>query len=232
MKLINCKKCKGEIARNEQACPHCGEKRSSILKSETAIGVAIFVLSCIVTYYFVSDTNFSSFASSDDKQTASTGENHFPYKKMHELVTGSFYNCLSQKYYTKPGKLKLDEILECDNDFRKDSNTPHDLINLDNFVSNFSREDNSYRPLEKAIKSNMFDVSSYQHVETNYRLVLNQQQPYAIVQTVFKGKSIFERILEDSRAAKVDIKTGEIIALIPYVTVSDTGQIIMEMVPE
>ncbi|AOM39469.1 hypothetical protein [Xenorhabdus hominickii] len=232
MKLVNCKKCKGEIARNEQACPHCGEKRSSILKSETAIGIAIFVLSGIVIYYFVNVTNFSSFASGFDKQTASTGENHSPYKKMHELVTGSFYNCLSQNYSAKPGQLKLDEILACDEDFRKDSKTPHDLINLDNFVSNFSPKDNSYRPLEKAIKSNMFDVSSYQHVETTYRLALNQQQPYAIVQTVFKGKNVFERILKDSRAAKIDIKTGEIIALIPNVTVSDTGELIMEIMPE
>ncbi|SFO08698.1 hypothetical protein [Xenorhabdus japonica] len=219
MKLVNCKKCKGEIARNEQACSHCGEKKSGILKSETSIGIAIFVLSC-------------SFANSYDKKTASTDEIHFPYKKMHGLVTGSFYNCLSQKFYTKPGKLKLDEIFECDNDFRKDPHMPHDLINLDNFVSNFSCEDNSYRPLEKAIKSNMFDVSSYQHVETTYRLVLNQRRPYSIVQTVFKGKSAFERILKDSRAAKVDIKTGEIIELIPNVTVLDTGGIVMEVVPE
>ncbi|MDE9475595.1 hypothetical protein KKJ12_22745, partial [Xenorhabdus bovienii] len=84
------------------------------------------------------------------------------------------------------------------------------LINLDNFVSNFSHENNAYRPLEIAIKRNMFDVSSYQHVETTYRLALNQQRPYAIVQTVFKGKSIFESIVEDAYAVKVDIKTGEI----------------------
>ncbi|NRN27092.1 hypothetical protein [Photorhabdus heterorhabditis] len=229
MKLVNCKKCQGEMARNEQTCPHCGEKRSRRLKPETTIAITIGVLVCAATFHLVSNADFIN---SYDKQTASIGENHFPVKKMHELVTGSFHNCLNQKYSTKPGQLKLDEILACDEDFRKDSNTSYNLINLDNFVSNFSSENNSYKPLEKAIKSNMFDVSSYQHIETTYRLALHQQQSYAVVQTIFKGKSIFERIVEDSRAAKVDITTGKIIALIPKVTVSDTGQIIMEMLPE
>ncbi|MDC9606763.1 hypothetical protein [Xenorhabdus griffiniae] len=229
MKQINCKKCQGEMARNDQTCPHYGEKNVSKFKSDTAtVGATIFVLFCIITYFLFSDI----VTNSPDKQTASTDDNHFPFKKMHELVTGDFYNCLSQNYSTKPGQLKLDEILVCDKDFRKDAKTPHELINLDNFVSNFSREDNSYKPLEKVIKSNMFDVSSYQHVATTYRLVFNQHQSYAIVQTTFKGKSIFERIVENSRAAKVDIKTGEIIALIPYVTVSDAGLIVMEMLPE
>ncbi|MCP9269351.1 hypothetical protein M5U04_14935 [Xenorhabdus sp. XENO-1] len=233
MKRVNCKKCQGEVAQNEQICPHCGEKISKGLKPQTIIAITIGIMVCAATFHIVSNADLTN---SYAQQTASNDESHFSFKKIHEMVTGPFYTCLTQNYSTKPGKLKPDEILACDEDFRKYLSTPYDSINLDNFISNFSRTNNAYKPLEKAIKRNMFDVSSYQHIETTYRLALNQQQqqPYAVVHTVFKGKSIFERIEEDYRTAKVDIKTGEIIAYIPKVTVSDEGQVIVitDMLPE
>ncbi|MDX7986736.1 hypothetical protein FE392_05220 [Xenorhabdus sp. 12] len=213
------------MAQNEQTCPHCGTKRSRGLKPKTTIAITVGVLACAAILYIVSSADLFN---SDGKQASYTGESHLSFKKAREMVTSPFYNCLTQKYSAKLGQLKLDEILACDDDLRKDSHTPSKLINLDNFISNFNHENNSYRPLEIAIKRNMFDVSSYQHVETTYQLVLNQQQPYAIVQTVIKGKSVFERIAEDSYAVKVDLKTGEIIATIPKVTVADIGVVISE----
>ncbi|REF28694.1 hypothetical protein BDD26_3647 [Xenorhabdus cabanillasii] len=224
MKSANCKKCQGEMAQNDQTCPHCGAKRSRGLKPETIIVTTVGVLACAAAFHIVSSAGLFN----DSEQTFYTGESQLSFKKMHDMVTSPFYNCLTEKYSGKLGQLKLDEILACDDDFRKDSNTSHRLINLDNFVSNFSRENNAYRPLETAIKGNMFDVSSYQHIETTYRLALNQQQPYAIVQTVFKGKSIFESLVEDTYAVKVDIKTGEIIATIPKATVTDIGVVVAE----
>ncbi len=232
MKRINCKKCQGEITPNEQTCPHCGEKRSSGLKPQTIIAITVGIMACAATFHIVSNADLTSRY---DQQTASNDKSHFSFNKIREMVTGPFYTCLTQRYSAKPGKLKPDEILACDEDFRKYLSTPDDSINLDNFIANFNRTNNAYKPLENAIKRNMFDVSSYQHIETTYQLALNQQQqPYAVVHTVFKGRSIFERIEEDYRTAKVDIKTGEVIAYIPKVTVSDEGQVfvITDMLPE
>jgi hypothetical protein len=63
-------------------------------------------------------------------------------------------------------------------------------INLDAFQGNFSGWDGSYRPLEKLIKSNMNDDSSYKHVSTVYHLILNKD-PHAVVKTTFRGTNAY-----------------------------------------
>lgn len=127
-----------------------------------------------------------------------------------------FYACISQLSYTKSPELKLNETLGwCYADFSRDPNSLNDRVNLDVFVSNFSKWDGSYRPLEKLIKNNMNDDDSYKHDETTFRLMLDAKPPYAIVSTTFRGKNAYGAMVKNNMKVKIDIATGDILEIIP-----------------
>lgn len=73
----------------------------------------------------------------------------------------------------------------------------------------FSRYDGSHRNLERAIKANMNDDDSYEHVETSYA----DEGEYLIVTTTFKGKNAFNATVKSTVAAKVSLK-GEVLEFI------------------
>lgn len=97
----------------------------------------------------------------------------------------------------------------CFNDFEKDPQSLDNKINLDTFQGSFSGWDGSYRPLETLIKASMNDDSSYKHVETGYRLILNKD-PHAIVKTTFRGTNAFGGMVKQTVAARVNVRTGEV----------------------
>ena len=59
----------------------------------------------------------------------------------------------------------------------------------------------------------MNDDSSYKHVSTVYHLVLNKD-PYAIVKTTFSGTNAYGGVVKQTIAARVDIRTGEVVSIL------------------
>ncbi|WP_237386146.1 hypothetical protein [Xenorhabdus sp. Sc-CR9] len=145
--------------------------------------------------------------------------NYKSYKALYitNAEVNNFYNCLSEMSYTKSDELKLGEVLEwCYADYSKNPSSFAKYINFDNYRSNFSSWDGSYRPLEKIIKENMHDESTYKHHTTTTRRVrTSDNKLYAIIKTTFSGTNLYGARVKQSLTAKVDIKTGEIIELMP-----------------
>lgn len=124
-----------------------------------------------------------------------------------------FYSCLSQISYTKNEDLKLSEVFGwCKADFDRSVSALNDRINMDNFMSNFAKYDGAYRPLEKQIKNDMNDSSSYSHESTSYRMDLNAKPPVATVITSFTEKNQYNATVKQRAVAKVNIITGDIIS--------------------
>lgn len=135
---------------------------------------------------------------------------YIDFKKVPVTASDAFYACMSEYTFTKDDELKLGDVLGwCFNDYENDPSSLNNKINLDTFQSNFSGWDGSYRPLEKLIKDNMNDDSSYKHVSTVYHLVLNKD-PHAIVKTTFRGTNAYGGMVKQTVAARVDVRTGEI----------------------
>ncbi|MCD2528791.1 hypothetical protein LPL65_12190 [Providencia huaxiensis] len=143
-------------------------------------------------------------------------KNYIEHKQLNPQDTDLFYNCISQISYTKSPDLNLNDTLGwCYADFMRDPKSLNDRVNLDIFMSNFSKFSGAYRPLEKLIKNNMDDDSSYKHDETDYRFVFDAKPPYAIVSTIFKGKNSYGAIVKENIKVKVDLATGDILEVIP-----------------
>ncbi|EOO7438042.1 hypothetical protein CR897_RS15635 [Escherichia coli] len=136
------------------------------------------------------------------------------FKHLPASSANVFYSCMSENTFSKDGELKLEDVLGwCFNDYERDHHALDNKINLDNFQDNFSGWDGSYRPLEKLIKAGMNDDSSYKHVDTTYRLILNQD-PHAIVKTTFRGTNAYGGVVKQSVSARVDVRTGEVLTIL------------------
>ncbi|RDQ32878.1 hypothetical protein C4A40_03770 [Escherichia coli] len=139
---------------------------------------------------------------------------YIDFKEVPVTASDAFYACMSEYTFTKDDELKLGDVLGwCFNDYEKDPQSLNNKINLDTFQSNFSGWDGSYRPLEKLIKENMNDDSSYKHVSTVYHLILNKD-PHAIVKTTFRGTNAYGGVVKQTIAARVNVKTGEIVSIL------------------
>ncbi|WJY14498.1 hypothetical protein PCO82_04960 [Pectobacteriaceae bacterium CE90] len=140
--------------------------------------------------------------------------NYVDFKGVSGSATDSFYACISEYMFTKNDELKLGDVLGwCYGDFERDPLSLNSKINLDTFQGNFSGWDGSYRPLEKLIKASMNDDSSYKHVSTVYHLVLNKD-PHAVVKTTFRGTNTYGGVIKQTVAARVDVRTGEIVSIL------------------
>jgi len=135
-------------------------------------------------------------------------------KGVPESATDSFYACLSEHSFTKADDLALGDVLGwCDADYSQDPKSLAKRINFDVFQGNFSGWSGSYRPLEKLIKLGMNDDKSYKHVSTTYRLSLGRD-PHAVVKTTFRGTNAYGGVVKQTVAARVDIRTGDIIQIV------------------
>jgi hypothetical protein len=227
MALVKCRKCKKEISKKAKVCPHCGVKDPGLTKLDLLLGTVFLIGICFAVYFWA----FGEDKSSDIVETANKTltdykkepvinkqkivSNFIVKNKIDKSYGDAFYNCVSQKSYTWPTDMKLDDILGfCQVDFTRDPKKLNNYVNLDTFMSGFSGWDGSYRPLEKMIQKTMHDDSSYKHVKTIYQLVLNQKSPYAIVDTTFKGTNTYGGVVTSTVTAKIDLKTGKPIELI------------------
>jgi len=139
-------------------------------------------------------------------------EDYVSEKELPDDAVDSMYACVSQMLFTKDKDLLLDEIASwCLTNY--ENKKIETYVNFDNFEKGFHQWDGSFIELERRIKGAMNDSDSYEHVKTNYRLVLNNN-PRAIVTTEFKGTNDFGGIVKNKISANVDIKTGEITEII------------------
>ncbi|MEK2222565.1 hypothetical protein [Vibrio parahaemolyticus] len=174
-----------------------------------AIAVGLFVyLSGSGSFEEFQDKTLSEFrqlATSERKDIAEefASENDLP----SDSVDG-IYACLSQMVFTKSADLKLGEVAGwCKTDYENGQLGKY--INFDNFENGFSKWDGAFSELETIVKDAMNDSDSYEHVQTRYRLVLDDN-PKAIVTTQFKGKNGFGAIVKNQVSASVDIGTGKV----------------------
>lgn len=75
--------------------------------------------------------------------------------------------------------------------------------------SQFSSWDGAHINLEKSIKAQMHDPSSYKHVETRYQ----DKGNYIIVSTKFRGKNLYGAVVMNTVRAKVG-NNGEILQIL------------------
>jgi len=126
--------------------------------------------------------------------------------------TGGFYKCISQHSYTKNDEIKVDEALGwCKQDYLKNPSSLYKMVDFDRFIGNTRKFDSSYIPITRDIKNNMNDPSSFKHLETRYRFMLDNSTPYAIVTTVYQSKNTYGAVVKNSIKAKVDLASGSII---------------------
>ncbi|GEM_PF-1934381 len=156
------------------------------------------------------DVSLGDYKNKPEKTRHDIVDNFNDYKQIVASRAESMYACLSQYSFTKAPELKLDEVLGwCYAEYERSPSSLSDRINFDNFQENFSAWDGSYRPLETMIKESMNDDSSYDHVSTTYRLVLNKDQ-HAVVKTIFRGKNAYGAVVKDSVTARVNIQSGKV----------------------
>ena len=151
--------------------------------------------------------------SKDTKKTAISqylSENQIALSHQSE-----FYNCLSEKIYTKSEALKVGEVIGwCKSEFKLNNGFPKKYHNLDNLSGQFHPWDGSHIELERFLKAQMHDSGSYEHQNTTYRLVLEEKDPHLVVRTNYSGKNAFGARVKSTALAKIDLTTGQILKLL------------------
>lgn len=156
------------------------------------------------------DLKLSEYRTKDRGERHTIVSNFINSKSISDDKLNDMYACLSEYSMTKSGDLPLGTVLDwCYKEFERAPSELSQKINFDNFQSNISAWDASYRPLEKLIKDSMNDESSYEHVSTVYSFILNDD-PHAVVKTSFRGKNGYGAVVKNTVTARVNIQTGEV----------------------
>lgn len=130
---------------------------------------------------------------------------------IEESYYNTMYDCLAYLTYNKQQDFTVEKMLGwCKDDYNnKDKKAVY--YNEEWLLSDFSSWNGSYTPLEQIIKTNMNDSSSYEHINTTYRMVFfGTDRPHMIVMTQFKGTNAFGGIVTNTISCKVDAKTKEL----------------------
>ncbi len=176
------------------------EKRNNVEKSEDVLK----------SQFQYNDLKLSEYRIKDKDERHAIVTNFIDSKSINKNELNNMYACLSEYSMTKSGDLPLGTVLDwCYKEFERAPSELSKKINFDNFQSNISAWDASYRPLEKRIKDSMNDESSYEHVSTAYSFILNDD-PHAVVKTSFRGKNGYGAVVKNTVTARVNIKTGEV----------------------
>ncbi|MGX9313723.1 hypothetical protein ACWXWE_13360 [Pantoea ananatis] len=163
-----------------------------------------------VTKFDYNDLKLSEYRIKNKDERHEVVGNFINSKSISDDKLNDMYACLSEYSMTKSGDLPLGTVLDwCYKEFERAPSELSKKINFDNFQSNISAWDASYRPLEKLIKDSMNDESSYEHVSTAYSFILNDD-PHAVVKTSFRGKNGYGAVVKNTVTARVNIKTGEV----------------------
>lgn len=143
-------------------------------------------------------------------------ENFVKANGLPESAERPFHVCLSDMGKNKLESLTVGKIAEwCLTDYK---NNPALLtrmyVDYDNFEKQFGAWDGSHYQLVALIKNNMNNPDSYQHDRTTYRLVVTDEERYAVITTSFRGQNAFGGVIKNTVVAKTDIDTGNIIEIL------------------
>lgn len=125
----------------------------------------------------------------------------------------TMYDCLADNIYSKSKDFNVSKMLEwCYDDYKQPiKGKKYTYFNQEILLEDFSPWDGAYRPLEKLIKDNMNDPSSYDHTKTMYRFVFyGAKRPHMLVTTEYRGKNAYGAIVKGYNSVKVDAKTKEL----------------------
>lgn len=191
------------------------EKISKILK----IGIVVIILIMIVLMSSDNPPTYSKYKDTTLKEAKvlplSTiniiASGFVKEKNIDPIYNEIFNNCLGEFIYAKNDTFTLDKMLGwCYTDYTSNNGKMKQYYNTVILMSKFSPWDGSYAPLEKLIKNSMNDVTSYEHVKTNYRLIYSGvTRAHMILTAQFRGKNGFGSMVLQTVTAKVDAITNE-----------------------
>lgn len=226
MTMTTCRKCGSEVARKEKKCPYCDVKKPGDRwwHPLAALAVLIVVLGVIPkacsyvpeapndTSSNYKNTSLKQWRSLDKDERSKIIESYLSQAGLSLSASTDFYKCISQHSYTKNDDIKASEALDwCKQDYQKDPSSLAKMVDFDVFRSNVRLFDSSYQPLIAAIKDDMNDPSSFKHLETKYRFILDGAAPYAIATTTYQGANSYGTTVKNQLSAKIDLKTGHIV---------------------
>ncbi|EGA5747106.1 hypothetical protein H5Z35_003771 [Escherichia coli] len=221
MSKTTCRKCGCEVERKEKKCPYCAAKNPSMRWWKPVIFIIVLVALLKACSYIPEpdpanlrnkNTTLKEWRSMLRDDRLKFIDSYLAQEKIITSDTGGFYKCISQYSYTKNDEIKVDEALGwCKQDYLKNPSALYQMIDFDRFISNTRKSDSSYIPITRDIKNKMNDPSSFKHLETSYRFVLDNSTPYAIVTTVYQGKNAYGASVKNSIKAKVDLSSGSVI---------------------
>ncbi len=119
------------------------------------------------------------------------------FVKSHEIdetETDSFKKCFLVKINDgtiKPSEKATVALNVCLNEFTNDTKKLGSYVDLEPFFYDFSAWDGSYRPLERKVKEALHDPSSFEHLETFYKININEKKPFAIIKMKYRAKNGF-----------------------------------------
>ncbi|MBF8103770.1 hypothetical protein I1A46_01350 [Serratia liquefaciens] len=225
MTMTTCKKCGSGVSRKEKVCPYCGVKKPGERWWYGVVGlvgiaaILVGLKACpgpsksdqVVSFNY-GDVSLKEWRAKDKEERLKIIDNYLVVNGGMRSATDGFYSCMSQYSFTKNDDVKALQALDwCKQSYDKEPLSLARMVNFDAFKSNVRSFDSSYRPLTAAIKESMNNPSTFEHVETSYRFVLDNTSPYAVVTTVYRGSNSFGALVKNSVSAKVDLRTGNIV---------------------
>ncbi|HGM5304248.1 TPA: hypothetical protein ACKP17_000422 [Serratia marcescens] len=225
MTSTTCKKCGSGVSGKEKVCPYCGAKNPGSRWWHGALGlvglaaILLALKACSGTSeiegavsFNYGDVNLKEWRTKDKDDRFKIIDNYLTANGGLRSAADGFYSCMSQYSFTKNDDVKVSQALDwCKQSYDKEPLSLARMVNFDTFKSNVRSFDSSYRPLTAAIKESMNNPSTFEHVETSYRFVLDNSAPYAVVSTVYRGSNSYGALVKNSVSAKVDLRTGNIV---------------------
>lgn len=221
MSLTTCRKCGSEVRRKDKKCPYCEAKNPSMRWWHPVLFLIVLVALLKACSYIpkpdpadLRDKNITlkQWRSMDKEDRLSFIDSYLAQENIASSYAEGFYKCISQHSYTKNDEIKSDEALSwCRYDFLQNSSSLYKMIDFDKFISNTRVFDSSYIPITTYIKNNMNDPTSFKHLETKYRFVIDNPSPYAIITTTYQGKNYYGAVVKNSLTTKVDLISGDVI---------------------
>lgn len=196
-------------------------KKETTTRKDIAIKLGSFtVISlCATLYALKPPSNFSyqamtlgEYKAEDKKMRNNIVKQYVAYKRLPSDVHADFYRCASELSYTKDEDLPLGKVMPwCFIDYKKDPQLLKNMINVDDFLAQFSSYTGENRNVmnffnEQLKKENV--KADFEHVKTTYRIVWSDN-PYAIINTTikakFNGKERTDtiKLIEDLRTNKI-----------------------------